>query len=226
MISLYKLIRFHVKHGNCGGSLVQFQRGDTAENALPFPIGKVLVMSDIRPDDIRGLHAHHATEEILVALQGGCTVEMDDGRGNRETVRLGTEEGRGQRSEVGGQFLHHEVHEGHESSTTEITEGTEVGSGVGRIPEHSRNRNLNPDRNLPASGSASESGSKINHDTQPALLLYPHVWRTMRDFAPGTILLVVADRPYDEADYIRNYEDFKACAAKWTDLGGSAAKGG
>ena len=207
MISLYKLIHFHVKHGNCGGSLVQFQRGESPENALPFAIGKVLVMSDIRPDDVRGLHAHHATEEILVALEGGCTVEMDDGRGNTETVRLGTEE-------VGtGGF------------TTAIPEGTEVGRGAGRIPEHPRNRNPNPGRNLPASGSVSESGSKINHDVQPALLLYPHVWRTMRDFAPGTILLVVADRPYDEADYIRNYEEFKACAAKWTDLGGSAAVG-
>lgn len=219
MISLYKLIHFHVKHGNCGGSLVQFQRGESPENALPFAIGKVLVMSDIRPDDVRGLHAHHATEEILVALEGGCTVEMDDGRGNTETVRLGTEEGRGQRSEVGGQFLHHEVHEGHEGSTTE---GAEAYAGMG-VGEYGCRRV--EDTNTPLHPNACTPIPAASNDVQPALLLYPHVWRTMRDFAPGTILLVVADRPYDEADYIRNYEEFKACAAKWTDLGGSAAVG-
>jgi hypothetical protein len=51
-------------------------------------------------------------------------------------------------------------------------------------------------------------------DTQPALLLYPFVWRTLRDFEPGTRLLVIADTPYDEADYIRDYKRFLEVAAK------------
>ena len=88
--SLYKIIPFNVKHGNCGGSLVQFQEGDELENALPFKIGKVLVSSGMQPDDVRGNHAHYETEEIVVALSGGCTFELDDGNGTRERVRLGS----------------------------------------------------------------------------------------------------------------------------------------
>lgn len=34
------------------------------------------------------------------------------------------------------------------------------------------------------------------------------IWREMYDFAPGTVLLVLASEPYDEADYIRNYDEF------------------
>ena len=77
MNSLYKIIPFPVKHGNCGGSLVQFQQGDEIENALPFTIGKVLVSSDMQPGDVRGNHAHYETEEIVVALSGGCTFELE-----------------------------------------------------------------------------------------------------------------------------------------------------
>lgn len=36
------------------------------------------------------------------------------------------------------------------------------------------------------------------------------VWREMRDFSPGAVLMVLASAPYDEADYIRSYEDFSA----------------
>lgn len=40
------------------------------------------------------------------------------------------------------------------------------------------------------------------------LLLYPYVWHTMENFNDQTILLVLADTPYDEKEYIRNYDDF------------------
>ncbi len=167
MDKLYKIIPFNVRHGNCGGSLVQFQQGDAEENALPFEIGKVLVMSDIRTDDVRGNHAHHETEEILVALTGGCTVEVDDGRGRRESVRIGS---------------------------GDSAQGT---------------RNQQPATN--------------NHEETKALLLFPHVWRTMRDFEPGTTLMVVANIRYDEADYIRDRAEFEECSKHWKTLGGSVA---
>lgn len=35
------------------------------------------------------------------------------------------------------------------------------------------------------------------------------MWREMYDFTPGTVLLVLASEYYDEADYIRNYDEFK-----------------
>lgn len=53
-------------------------------------------------------------------------------------------------------------------------------------------------------------------ETEEVLLDKPHeglyiannMWREMYDFSNDTVLLVIASRPYDEADYIRNYDDF------------------
>ena len=38
------------------------------------------------------------------------------------------------------------------------------------------------------------------------------VWREMRDFSPNCVLMVLADAPYDETDYIRDYDEFVAAA--------------
>lgn len=38
----------------------------------------------------------------------------------------------------------------------------------------------------------------------------PDTWREMYDFSPDAVLLVLASQIYDENDYIRNYDQFKA----------------
>ena len=43
-----------------------------------------------------------------------------------------------------------------------------------------------------------------------ALEIGAMVWREMHDFSPGAVLMVLADTVYDEADYIRDYDDFLA----------------
>ena len=40
------------------------------------------------------------------------------------------------------------------------------------------------------------------------LLIDTPLWREMYDFSPGAVLLVMASEYYDEADYIRNYDEF------------------
>ncbi len=40
------------------------------------------------------------------------------------------------------------------------------------------------------------------------LYIANNMWREMYDFTPGAVLLVLASEYYDEADYIRNYDDF------------------
>ena len=40
------------------------------------------------------------------------------------------------------------------------------------------------------------------------------IWREMHDFSSDCVLLVLASRPYDEADYIRNYQDFLALVGR------------
>lgn len=41
------------------------------------------------------------------------------------------------------------------------------------------------------------------------VVIEPGVWHYMKEFTPDCILLVFADNYYDEADYIRDYEEFK-----------------
>ena len=49
-------------------------------------------------------------------------------------------------------------------------------------------------------------------DPATGLLIEPMVWHEMSDFSPDCVLLVLADAPYDEADYIRDHADFLALA--------------
>ena len=120
-----------VAHGGVGGKLTMFQEGEN----LPFPIKKVLVVTDIDQSAVRGKHAHKTVKEIVVAIQGGCTVEVTDGT---------------------------------------VTE------------------------------------TAILNSPEKAILLPATVWRTLKDFQPNTILLIIADGVYDEQDYLRTYEEFLA----------------
>lgn len=40
------------------------------------------------------------------------------------------------------------------------------------------------------------------------LLIYPGMWREINNFSSGSVCLAIASEVYDEADYIRDFEDF------------------
>ena len=47
-----------------------------------------------------------------------------------------------------------------------------------------------------------------------ALLVDTGIWRTLDDFSSGAVCLVLAEDPFDEADYIYDYDEFiqsKSC---------------
>jgi hypothetical protein len=39
------------------------------------------------------------------------------------------------------------------------------------------------------------------------------IWRELDNFSSGSVCLVLASEPYDEADYMRDYESFRAAVA-------------
>lgn len=45
---------------------------------------------------------------------------------------------------------------------------------------------------------------------EKGILIEGLVWREMHDFSPDCVLLVLASEHYDEADYVRDYAQFKA----------------
>ena len=47
-------------------------------------------------------------------------------------------------------------------------------------------------------------------DPASGLYLSAMVWRELIDFAPGSVCLVLASAPYDEGDYYRDYDGFRA----------------
>lgn len=47
-------------------------------------------------------------------------------------------------------------------------------------------------------------------DPAMGLTLGPMIWREMSEFSPDCVLMVLANAPYDEADYIRDYSEFQA----------------
>ncbi|WOD12597.1 FdtA/QdtA family cupin domain-containing protein [Pseudomonas sp. NyZ704] len=48
--------------------------------------------------------------------------------------------------------------------------------------------------------------------TAKGLLIGNMVWREMHDFSPDCVLIVLASEHYDEADYIRDYNQFLEAA--------------
>jgi dTDP-4-dehydrorhamnose 3,5-epimerase-like enzyme len=46
------------------------------------------------------------------------------------------------------------------------------------------------------------------------VLIKEMVWREMHDFSDDCVLLVLASEHYDEADYIRNYQEFLVASQK------------
>ena len=46
------------------------------------------------------------------------------------------------------------------------------------------------------------------------VLIPPGVWDTMHDFTTGSVALALASHPYEEEDYIRDYDEFLEYTAK------------
>lgn len=53
----------------------------------------------------------------------------------------------------------------------------------------------------------------LNHPWQ-GLYVETGVWRTLNDFSSGAVCLVLASYPFEEDDYIRDYNDFLATLKK------------
>lgn len=53
-----------------------------------------------------------------------------------------------------------------------------------------------------------EKTEVVLDEPSEGLIIHSCIWHEMYDFSEDCVLMVVADQLYDEADYIRNYDDF------------------
>jgi hypothetical protein len=125
-LSDLRFVSFPIKAG-ADASLTIYE----GQKEVPFAIQRMFMVKTVEPCT-RGFHAHRECTQLLMALQGECTVTCDDGQTRKEFS------------------LSH-----------------------------------------PAEG----------------LLIPPTLWAE-QTYQAHTILVVLADRPYEEGDYIRNYQNF------------------
>jgi dTDP-4-dehydrorhamnose 3,5-epimerase-like enzyme len=78
------------------GNLIQWkslgdERGELisleAQKNIPFAIQRVYYIFNTQSDVRRGFHAHKKLEQVLVCINGRCSILLDDGR-QRITVQL------------------------------------------------------------------------------------------------------------------------------------------
>jgi len=77
----YKLLNFKV-HGDERGSLVSLE----SNKNIPFDIKRIYYMYDTSPEWVRGKHAHKKLEQVLIAIDGACTIVLDDGKTRQEIL--------------------------------------------------------------------------------------------------------------------------------------------
>ena len=70
----YKLIDMRV-HGDNRGKLIAVE----SNRDIPFEIKRAYWIYDTLPSEERGHHSHPEMEQIVVAMDGSCEFELDDG---------------------------------------------------------------------------------------------------------------------------------------------------
>jgi dTDP-4-dehydrorhamnose 3,5-epimerase-like enzyme len=80
-------------------------------NHLPFEIKRVYYITNPKPGELRGFHAHRKTNQVLFCIQGSVRVGLDNGA-DREEIILNTPE----QGIFLPQMLWHEMHDMDEST--------------------------------------------------------------------------------------------------------------
>lgn len=70
--------------GDERGSLIALEENHN----VPFDVKRVFYIYGTQGGISRGQHSHYKTKQLLIAVNGGCIVTLDDGRNNKETYTL------------------------------------------------------------------------------------------------------------------------------------------
>jgi len=64
------------------GELSVLQEGE----GMPFSINRIYYLYETKAKHVRGVHAHHKLEQVIVALRGKFEIKLDDGKKSRIVV--------------------------------------------------------------------------------------------------------------------------------------------
>lgn len=65
------------------GELSFLQQGN---NVMPFPIKRVYYLYETKENEIRGVHAHHKLEQVIIAISGKFEIKLDDGFDTKKII--------------------------------------------------------------------------------------------------------------------------------------------
>jgi len=71
-----KKLNQHRVLGDERGLLIAIESGIS----IPFEIKRIFYIYGTKPNVPRGQHAHHKTQQYLIAVNGSCQVTLDDGK--------------------------------------------------------------------------------------------------------------------------------------------------
>ena len=66
------------------GELSVLQEGEGV--GVPFSIKRIYYLYDTKATHVRGVHAHHKLEQVIVSLYGKFEVKLDDGKNSKIVV--------------------------------------------------------------------------------------------------------------------------------------------
>lgn len=69
-------------HGDGRGNLVAVE----ATKDVPFEIKRIYYITDVPGEIRRGYHAHKELKQVLICVNGSCTIFLDDGREKADVV--------------------------------------------------------------------------------------------------------------------------------------------
>ena len=76
MLNQLNFLNFN-KHGDDRGSLVSLEIGP--DKLIPFEIKRVYYIYRTQQDVVRGKHAHKNLKQVVFAINGSCSMLLDDG---------------------------------------------------------------------------------------------------------------------------------------------------
>lgn len=71
---MYKIINFR-EIGDSRGSLIPIE----AKKDVPFDVKRLYYIYNTNKDVVRGKHAHLNLEQVLIPINGSCSLRLDDG---------------------------------------------------------------------------------------------------------------------------------------------------
>ena len=194
---------------------------------VPFPIARTYWVYDVPGGKKRFGHAFHRQEELIISLSGSFDIVLNDGSEERRyhMARPMENDNHATVSVDDCRLLTLDRHHHENGNLTVVENGKDFPFEVQRVfyiydvpggtdrGGHSHRRchqfivAVSGSFDLEIDDGVSRRTVTLNR-SNIGLYVAPGIWVGLRNFSSGSVCLTLASDPYDEADYVRDYDEF------------------